>query len=145
MGALLAGGEIILLHGSLGAGKTCLVQGLCAELKVSEDVVSPTFTLVNTYQGRLKVHHLDFYRVESGHDLNDIGVPDILAEIWDGKAVGVIEWPAPLVAELGTCSRVELLAELGAHPTERQWHLRGEPDVPSSWQRIFSPKGPSAC
>lgn len=145
LGALLKGGEIILLHGGLGAGKTCLVQGLGAELQVAEEVVSPTFTLVNTYRGRLKVHHLDFYRVELGHDLNDIGVPDLLAEIWDGAAVGVIEWPGPLLAELGAGSRYELLAEMGANPTERVWHLRGTPEVPPSWRRVFPGKGPAAC
>ena len=69
LAGLLVGGEIVLLHGDLGTGKTCLVQGLCAELAVTEEVVSPTFTLVNTYSGRLDVYHLDFYRVEADHDL----------------------------------------------------------------------------
>ncbi len=95
---LLGGGEIVLLHGDLGAGKTCFVQGVCQALEVTgQEVVSPTFTLVNTYDGRLTVHHLDFYRVEPEHDLADIGVPEILDEVWDGRAVALIEWPAVLV------------------------------------------------
>ena len=72
---LLRGGEVILLHGSLGAGKTCFTQGMCRGLEVIQDVVSPTFTLVNSYDGRLLVHHLDFYRIEPGDNLMDIGVP----------------------------------------------------------------------
>lgn len=141
----LVGGELILLYGELGAGKTCLVQGLCAALQVQEEVVSPTFTLVNTYQGRLKVHHLDFYRVEAGHDLNDIGVPDILDEIWDRRAVGLIEWPGPVVPALGAAPRLELLAIPGADPAERIWRIRGVPDLGDAWQELFSTEGPLAC
>ncbi len=136
--SLLVGGEIILLYGDLGAGKTCFTQGLCAGLDVQEDVVSPTFTLVNTYEGRLKVHHLDFYRVEPGSDLGDIGVPDILDEVWDGRAVALIEWPDLLVPELGIRTpRLELLAESGDSPLERRWWLRGTPEVPAAWAELF--------
>jgi tRNA threonylcarbamoyl adenosine modification protein YjeE len=124
---LLSGGEIILLYGDLGAGKTCFAQGLCAGLDVSEEVVSPTFTLVNTYVGRLKVHHLDFYRVEPDHDLDDIGLPDILDEVWDGQAVA-----------LGSATpRLELLARPGKSPSERTWFLRGVPEVPADWAQLF--------
>ena len=143
-GRLLVGGEIILLYGNLGAGKTCFAQGLCAGLDIAEDVVSPTFTLVNTYQGRLKVHHLDFYRVEPGDDLDDIGLPDILDEVWDGKAVALIEWPAVLLPRLGLRTpRLELLAGPGRTADERCWHLRGVRevpeggDVPAAWRELF--------
>jgi tRNA threonylcarbamoyladenosine biosynthesis protein TsaE len=145
MAGLLAGGEIILLYGNLGAGKTCLVQGICAGLQVVQEVVSPTFTLVNTYAGRLTVHHLDFYRVEPRHDLADIGVPDLLDEIWDGAAVGLVEWPGPLVNALGDVPYLELLAVVGARPDDRVWHLRGRPDLPPAWARILSPKEPPSC
>ena len=135
---LLTGGEIILLYGDLGAGKTCFAQGLCEGLGVEEEVVSPTFTLVNTYQGRLKVHHLDFYRLEPGDDLTDVGVPDILDEVWDGRAVALVEWPAMLQPELGPDTpRLELLAGPGDSPLERCWRLRGVPDVPGVWAELF--------
>ncbi|MBD3869675.1 MAG: tRNA (adenosine(37)-N6)-threonylcarbamoyltransferase complex ATPase subunit type 1 TsaE [Acidobacteria bacterium] len=135
---LLRGGEVILLHGSLGAGKTCFTQGLCRGLKVVQDVVSPTFTLVNTYDGRLLVHHLDFYRIEPGDDLMDIGVPDLLDQVWDGTAVLVVEWPELLLGELGAdVPRLELLATRGEGPDDRIWHLRGIPSVPPSWIDIF--------
>jgi tRNA threonylcarbamoyladenosine biosynthesis protein TsaE len=138
---LLRGGEVILLNGALGAGKTCFIQGLCQGLRVAEEVVSPTFTLVNTYQGRLKVHHLDFYRVEEGDSLEDIGVPDFLDEVWDGAAVLLVEWPEPLLAELGAEQRrLELLAVAGENPDQRRWCLRGIPEVPAAWQEIFNDK-----
>ena len=142
---LLAGGEIILLYGDLGMGKTCLVQGLCTKLAVTEEVVSPTFTLVNTYSGRLRVHHLDFYRLDVGHSLQDIGVPEILDDIWAGEAVGLIEWPDPLIGELGPAPRLELLATPGAGSTERVWHLRGVPEIPAAWLEIFDSKGSATC
>ncbi len=136
---LLRGGEIILLHGRLGAGKTCFTQGLCAGLEVVQDVVSPTFTLVNSYTGRLTVHHLDFYRIEPGADLMDIGVPEILDEVFDGEAVVVVEWPDLFLEELGDgVPRLELLATGGGQTDDRLWHLRGRPDVPETWARRFA-------
>ncbi|MBU8870583.1 MAG: tRNA (adenosine(37)-N6)-threonylcarbamoyltransferase complex ATPase subunit type 1 TsaE [Gemmatimonadales bacterium] len=139
--SLLVGGEIILLYGDLGAGKTCFAQGLCEGLDVEEDVVSPTFTLVNTYQGRVKVHHLDFYRIEPGDDLGDIGVPDLLDEVWDGRAVALVEWPAVLLPEFGTQTpRLELLAEPGDSPSDRRWWLRGVPGTPPAWAELFDQK-----
>ncbi|MCK9995072.1 MAG: tRNA (adenosine(37)-N6)-threonylcarbamoyltransferase complex ATPase subunit type 1 TsaE [Candidatus Krumholzibacteria bacterium] len=136
---LLRGGEIILLHGKLGAGKTCFTQGLCRGLDVTQGVVSPTFTLVNTYSGRLLVHHLDFYRIEPEADLMDIGVPDILDQVWDGAAVAVVEWPDPLMPELGKdVPFLELLATRGAGPDDRIWHLRGVPTIPDRWADLFT-------
>lgn len=136
---LLSGGEIMLLHGKLGAGKTCFTQGLCKGLAVTQNVVSPTFTLVNTYSGRLLVHHLDFYRIEPEADLTDIGVPDILDQVWDGDAVLVVEWPDPILPELGEdVMCLELLATQGGGPDDRIWHLRGAPTVPHRWATLFS-------
>ena len=138
LSGLLSGGRVILLYGSLGAGKTCLVQGICNGLGVEMEVVSPTFTLVNTYDGRLKVHHLDFYRVDPGHDLNDIGVPDLLDEVWDEQAVLLVEWPGPLLTELGPDTpRTELLVETGTTPRQRIWHLRQIPAVETAWADLF--------
>jgi tRNA threonylcarbamoyladenosine biosynthesis protein TsaE len=134
---LLQGGEIILLHGDLGAGKTCFVQGLGQGLRVKQEVVSPTFTLVNTYDGRLQLHHLDFYRVEPGADLEDIGVSAMLDEVWDREAVLVVEWPEPLLPFLGPAARLELLAVPGSSLDERLWWLRGSPSVPPAWADLF--------
>ncbi len=142
--ALVVGGEILLLHGGLGAGKTCFVQGLCRALDVQDEVVSPTFTLVNTYRGRLRVHHLDFYRLESPAQLPDVGVPDLLDDVADGTAVLAVEWPGPLLATLGALPRLELLALTGTRRDEREWRLRGDPTPGAAWRALFTP-GAAAC
>ncbi len=142
--ALLRGGEVLLLHGGLGAGKTCFVQGLCHGLGVTAEVVSPTFTLVNTYEGRLRVHHLDFYRIGSAADLPDIGVPDLLDDVEDGDAIVVAEWPGPLVSALGALPCLEFLATTGADPDSRCWRLRGRPEPAAAWRALFD-GGEGAC
>ncbi len=124
-GSLLGGGDVVLLYGDLGAGKTCFARGLCRALGITEDVVSPTFTLVNTYPGALTVHHLDFYRLGTDTPLEDIGVPEILDEVEDGGAVLVAEWADPLVPQLKGMERIfSWLAIPGADPDQRTWRLQ---------------------
>ena len=91
VGARLEGGEILLLSGPLGAGKTVFVKGICAALGIhEEDVTSPSFTLVNPYAGRLQLYHLDLYRLDEGASAaHAVDLDDLLA---DEKAVIVIEW-----------------------------------------------------
>jgi len=126
LGLQLAGGEIILLHGDLGTGKTCLTRGICRGLGITGEIVSPTFTLVNTYPGRLTVHHLDFYRIEDDAPLEDIGIMEILDEVGDGRAVLVAEWPGPLLGELAGMESVHTwLGTAGEHGEERIWRLAG--------------------
>ena len=133
---LLQGGEIVLLWGPLGAGKTLFVQGLCQKLGVEEDeVVSPTFTLVNTYAGPLTVHHLDLYRLGPDDDLHDLGLDAILEEVDAGGAVLLVEWPDPLLGWLD--ERLEFYVEPGSDPLERRWHLRGVPNLPDDWSALM--------
>src|SRR3954470_20082416 len=91
IGRELAGGEIILLDGPLGAGKTVLVKGMAQSLAVDEeDVTSPSFTLVNPYEGRLLLYHIDLYRLNEGASAaHAVDLDEILA---DESAVVVIEW-----------------------------------------------------
>lgn len=85
----LEGGEVILLEGDLGAGKTTFTKGLAKALGVKEEVTSPTFTILNVYEdGRLKLNHLDMYRVESADELAELGIEDCFAD----DSVTVIEW-----------------------------------------------------
>jgi tRNA threonylcarbamoyladenosine biosynthesis protein TsaE len=91
VGTALQGGEILLLSGPLGAGKTIFVKGICAALGIdAEDVTSPSFTLVNPYSGRLQLYHLDLYRLEEGASAaHAVDLDDLLA---DELSVIVIEW-----------------------------------------------------
>src|SRR5688500_8094665 len=83
LGARLEGGEILLLSGPLGAGKTLLVKGICAALGIDEeDVTSPSFTLVNPYTGRLRLYHIDLYRLDEGASAAQIGRASCRERVW---------------------------------------------------------------
>jgi tRNA threonylcarbamoyladenosine biosynthesis protein TsaE len=93
LGGAVAGlvrpGDVILLVGDLGAGKTAFAQGFAIGIGVEEQVTSPTFTLVRSYRGgRLVLHHLDVYRLDRLHEAEDLG----LAELIDDGGVVLIEW-----------------------------------------------------
>ncbi len=90
LGERLAGGEIIGLYGKLGSGKTCFTRGLARGLGVPGDVpvTSPTYTLVNEYQGRLRLIHADLYRLSGPHALEEIGFFDLTG----ADAVAAVEW-----------------------------------------------------
>jgi tRNA threonylcarbamoyladenosine biosynthesis protein TsaE len=91
LGTQLSGGEILLLSGPLGAGKTVLVKGIASALGLdAEDVTSPSFTLVNPHQGRLLIYHIDLYRLDEGASAaHAVDLDEILT---DEKAVVIIEW-----------------------------------------------------
>jgi tRNA threonylcarbamoyladenosine biosynthesis protein TsaE len=91
IGEHLAGGEVVLLDGSLGTGKTVLVKGIARALGLDdEDVTSPSFTLVNPHQGRLLLYHIDLYRLDEGASAAyAVDLDEILT---DENAVVVIEW-----------------------------------------------------
>jgi tRNA threonylcarbamoyladenosine biosynthesis protein TsaE len=96
IGRRLEGGEVFLLSGELGAGKTVFAKGLAAGLDIDpSDVTSPTFTLVNAHEGRLRFYHVDLYRLESGA-YRDLGLEEIFD---DEKAVTVIEWAERLIVQ----------------------------------------------
>jgi tRNA threonylcarbamoyladenosine biosynthesis protein TsaE len=89
IGEQLKGSEVFLLKGDLGAGKTVFAKGLAAGLGVDPaDVTSPTFTLVNVHEGRLRLYHIDLYRLNAGAH-QGLGLEEIFD---DEKAVTVIEW-----------------------------------------------------
>ena len=91
LAARLRPGDVVLLHGDLGAGKTTLTQGIAAGLGVAEAVQSPTFTLVSEHRGRsLMLYHLDLYRLDDPSELEGMGYESYLSPE-DG--VSVIEWP----------------------------------------------------
>ena len=82
-------GDVVLLAGELGAGKTALVQGLGRGLGITEPITSPTFMLARQHEGgRLVLHHLDVYRLEQMQEVFDVGLPEVL----DEGGITVIEW-----------------------------------------------------
>lgn len=83
------GGEVILLHGDLGAGKTHFVKGLARGLGVDDLVTSPTFALHNSYTGRLTLNHFDFYRIDDSEEVAILGLDEFF---YDKLAVSAIEW-----------------------------------------------------
>ncbi len=93
---LVRPGDVLLLSGEMGAGKTAFTQGLGAALGVAERITSPTFTIAQTYEGRVTIHHLDVYRLEHLREALDVG----LAEMVDDGAVVVIEWGDAVVPVL---------------------------------------------
>lgn len=97
IGAQLSGGEILLLNGPLGAGKTVFVKGVASSLGLDpEDVTSPSFTLVNPYAGRLPLFHVDLYRLDEGASAAQ--AVDLEELLTDERAVVVIEWAERLGA-----------------------------------------------
>jgi tRNA threonylcarbamoyladenosine biosynthesis protein TsaE len=85
--AHVKGGDVVLLAGDLGAGKTVFARGLAHGLGVDEPVVSPTFTLAREYRGRVRVVHADIYRLDHVRELADLGFDDA-----DDDTVTVVEW-----------------------------------------------------
>ena len=88
LGQLAKPGDVILLTGDLGAGKTCLTQGIAWGLDIDEFAASPSFTIMREHYGRLPLYHVDFYRLDSIDDIYDLGNDDYLF----GKGLCVIEW-----------------------------------------------------
>lgn len=88
LGELAAFGDVILLEGELGVGKTCLTQGIARGLGIDDYVISPTFVLLREYQGRLHLYHIDFYRLESIEEVVQLGLDDYLYS----SGVCVVEW-----------------------------------------------------
>lgn len=89
LSALARPGDVVVLAGDLGAGKTAFVQGFGRGLGITDRITSPTFTLVHVYDGgRLPVHHLDVYRLEQISEALDLG----LAEMLDEGGVVLVEW-----------------------------------------------------
>ena len=88
LGQLAKPGDVILLTGNLGAGKTCLTQGIAWGLDINEFAASPSFTIMREHYGRLPLYHFDFYRLGSIEDIYDLGIDDYLF----GNGLCVIEW-----------------------------------------------------
>jgi tRNA threonylcarbamoyladenosine biosynthesis protein TsaE len=97
----LAAGDIVVLAGDLGSGKTTLAQGIAGALGVTEPVVSPTFAIVREYDGTVPIAHVDVYRLDHVQELHDLGFEEIV----DGSRVVLVEW-GDLIAPMLPVDRV---------------------------------------
>lgn len=119
IGSAAESGDVILLAGELGAGKTCLARGIARGLGSPDHVSSPSFVLVNEYRGRVPMFHVDLYRLENADaDAEILG-------LWDQAEEGllVVEWPE---RGIGALPPATLLVKIdyGEEPNERQVSLR---------------------
>lgn len=114
-------GTVVAFSGDLGAGKTAFVRGMARGLGISERVTSPTFTIVNEYEGgRLPLFHFDMYRLGSSDELFDIGWEDYLVR----GGVCAVEWSENVsYAMEGDCIRVDI--RRGAHDNQRLITIEG--------------------
>jgi tRNA threonylcarbamoyladenosine biosynthesis protein TsaE len=118
LAGLLAPGDLVVLGGDLGAGKTELAKGVAAGLGVDEPVVSPTFTIVRTYEGRARLHHLDVYRLDRVQEALDLALDELLED-----GVVLVEWGAG-IASILPADRIEVTLALG------------DPDEPDDRRRL---------
>lgn len=111
---LLTDGDLLVLMGDLGAGKTAFTQGVAAALGVDEPVTSPTFTLANRYEGRVVVNHLDVYRIEDLAEAQDLALVELLDD-----GVTLIEWGDVILPAL-PADRLDLRITFGPDDDDRR-------------------------
>ncbi len=105
-GGLAKAGMVVLLNGSLGAGKTCFAKGVGAGLGVtsSAPVTSPSYTLLNIHAGRLPLYHFDLYRLSRVEDLSDLGYD----EYAEGEGLTLVEWASRMTGTLTACIEIDI-------------------------------------
>jgi tRNA threonylcarbamoyladenosine biosynthesis protein TsaE len=118
-------GDVVLLAGELGTGKTVFVQGFGRGLGVDEPITSPTFTLMRTYEGRLCLVHADLYRLDHLQEVVDLALPEVL----DDGGVALIEWGDVASAVLAP-DFLEVSLAMGAGDDDRLFRMRA---VGSRW------------
>ena len=119
LAALARAGDVILLSGELGAGKTALAQGFGRALGIEEPIVSPTFTLVRTYRGRLTLVHCDAYRIDDLQEVADLDLPELL----DAGGVALVEW-GDTIAPVLPADYLEVRLEFGEGDDDRRVAVR---------------------
>ena len=126
---LLPDGSVVALRGELGAGKTCLVRGMAAAIGTAAAVSSPTFTMVNEYEGNPKIYHLDLYRIAEPREVMDLGYEDLF-DVPDG--ICVIEW-AERAEKLLPQKRLDITLE-HAGRTTRTIQIQDHALLPPDWK-----------
>jgi tRNA threonylcarbamoyladenosine biosynthesis protein TsaE len=114
LGGLLRAGDVVVLDGDLGTGKTVLAKGIAVALGIDEPVVSPTFTVVREYDAPTPMVHVDVYRLDHFQELHDLGFDDLVG----GEAVTLVEWGDRVSAALPR-DRLRVLLEPGEGDDDR--------------------------
>lgn len=125
IGKVLADGDVIALHGDLGAGKTHFVQGIAQGMGITDVIASPTFTILHYYDHTPALQHFDFYRLEQEYELDNLGFDDYLY-----SGVTVIEWSEKFAGRLPDSAAHITIEKTG--PTSRVIHLAFDD---KRWQR----------
>lgn len=121
IGEELVPGSIICLQGDLGVGKTVLAQGIGCGLGVKDYISSPTFNLMNYYEGRFPMYHFDLYRLEDVKELEELGWEEFLF----GEGMAVVEWPEKLYGLLGNDYLRISLQRISGNSDDRCIHIEG--------------------
>ena len=108
-------GTVIALHGDLGAGKTCFIQGLALAMGITDPITSPTYTLIGEYEGRMKLNHIDLYRLSNSVEALGIGLEEYL----ESDGITAIEW-AERAEEILPKSMLHVSIEKGCDEMSRQ-------------------------
>lgn len=108
-------GNVLCMYGDLGAGKTAFVQGLAKGMGISDYVSSPTFTIVNEYDGETPLYHFDVYRISDSLEMFDIGFDEYI----NGDGICVIEW-AELIEDILPEDRINITITKGTLEDERE-------------------------
>ena len=108
-------GTVIALHGDLGAGKTCFIQGLAVAMGITDPITSPTYTLIGEYEGRMKLNHIDLYRLANSIEALGIGLEEYL----ESDGITAIEW-AERAEEILPESMLHVSIEKGCDEMSRQ-------------------------
>lgn len=116
---LVEPGDIVLLSGDLGAGKTTLAQGFARGLGVTDQIVSPTFVLVRLYKGTLPLIHADAYRMDNLDEVTDLDLPELL----DEGGVALVEW-GDVIAPMLPADYLDVAIELGDADDDRRFTIR---------------------
>jgi len=120
VGELLRPGDVVSLVGELGAGKTVFARGVARALGVTELVVSPTFTIVREYEGRVPLVHVDVYRIDAVQELHDLGFEEVVRD----DAVTIVEW-GDMIDGLLPGDRLDIRLTPGAADDERVVEIEG--------------------
>ena len=126
LGEIVQEGNVVLLEGDLGTGKTCLIQGIAHGLGIKQYAFSPSYVLIREYYGRLPLYHIDLYRLNNVEEIDDLGLEEYLY----GNGICVIEWAKKglpvlprdyLLIELSYVSTCETDRDINLNPRGKRY------------------------